>query len=193
MNEGKLENYQAIAISVTVMLAHIILNLPSHLIDSIGSSTILNLVYVFGIILIICYLVTKFFKLFPNCDLLDICEYVGGKTAKNIYSAMVFVYLLTISSLVIRIFAESLLLIYFPNMDLEMIILIFIIISVLMNLLGFKAIARTSVILLPVILFSIIIVFVSSAPSYTPERALPILGNGFFDTFIKGLRQYICF
>ena len=117
MKERKLENYQAVAIIVTVMLSHIILNLPNHLISQTGSATIFNFLYVFGIVMIICWLVTKFFKLFPNSDLIDICEYTGGKVAKNIYTIALLVYLFTVSGFVIRIFAESLVLIYFPNME----------------------------------------------------------------------------
>lgn len=188
MKERILENYQAVAICVIVMLAHIILNLPNHLIDATGSSTILNLIYVFTIALFICFIVTKLFKLFPNSDIVDISEYAGGKIVKIIYTVLLLIYLLTISSFVIRIFAESLTLIYFPNIDLEVIILIFIAITAITNLLGFKAIARASVIILPVILVALVAVFISSAPSFTPERALPILGYGFYDTFVKGLR-----
>lgn len=193
MNERKLENYQAVAISVTVMLAHIILNLPNHLITATGPSTVLSLVYVFGIILFVCWIVTKFFKLFPNSDLIDVCEYAGGKAIRNIYIVMLLIYLITIAAFVIRIFAESLVLIYFPNMDIEIIILIFITITALMNFLGFKSIARTSVIILPIILFALIVVFISSASAFIPERALPILGYGFSDTFLKGLGNIFAF
>ena len=69
MKEKYLENYQAVALIVIVMLSHIILNLPNHLISQSGSASILNFFYVFGIVLIICWIVTKFFKLFPNSDI----------------------------------------------------------------------------------------------------------------------------
>lgn len=193
MNERKLENYQAVAIIVIVMLSHIILNLPNHLINQTGSASILNLLYVFGIVLFICWLVTKFFKLFPNSDLIDICEYAGGKVARNIYTIALIVYLFTVSAFVIRIFAESLVLIYFPNMDVDMVILIFIIITSVMNILGFKSISRAAVIIFPIIIVAFIFVFVSSAPSFMPQRALPILGYGVSDTFFVGLSNIFAF
>ena len=52
MKERKLGTFQAIAIIVTVMISHIILNVPNHLITETGSATILNLIYVFIIFLI---------------------------------------------------------------------------------------------------------------------------------------------
>ena len=193
MNERKLDNYQAIAIIVTVMLSHIILNLPNHLIDTTGSSSILNLFYVFAIVLSIFWIVTKVFKLFPNSDIIDICEYSAGKTLKIIYTLFICAYLLIISASVIRIFAESLSLIYLPNIRLEIIILFFIIISAIMNLLGFKSIARTSVILLPIIIFAMLVVFIYSVSDFTVQRALPFLGYGTFNTFVKGLGNIFAF
>ena len=85
MKERKLGTYQAIAIVVTVMIAHIILNLPNHLITTTGSATILNLVYVFIIALVIFYIISKIFALFPNSDIIDICEYATRKSFKKYF------------------------------------------------------------------------------------------------------------
>lgn len=188
MKEAKLGTIQAVSIVATVMISHIILNLPNHLINETGSATILNLIYVFTISLILFWIASKVFSLFPNSDIIDICEYTAGKTIKNICSSIICVYLLILSAFVIRIFAESLVMIYFPNIDLEIVILIFITITAILNLLGFKAISRTTSILLPIILFAIVVIFVSSAGDFIPERALPILGYGASKTFVTGLR-----
>lgn len=116
-----------------------------------------------------------------------------GKHIKNIFAILICVYLLILSAYVIRIFAESLVIIYFPNIDLEIVILIFIAITVLLNLLGFKAISRTTSMILPVILVAMIIIFVSSASEFVPERALPILGYGANETFISGINNIFAF
>ncbi len=107
MKEKKLGTYQAIAIIVTVMISHIILNLPNHLISETGSSTILNLIYVFIVFLLVFLIVLKILKLFPNSDIIDICEYTAGKSVKNVFASIVCIYLLVISAFVIRIFAEA--------------------------------------------------------------------------------------
>lgn len=193
MKERKLGTLQAVSIVVTVMISHIILNLPNHLIAETGSATILNLIYVFIISLIIFALSYKVLKLFSNSDIVDLCEYAAGKTIKNIFATLVCVYLLVICAFVIRIFSESLVLIYFPNIDLEVVIIIFIAITVLLNLFGFKAISRTTAIILPIILVAMVIIFVASCSNFMPERALPILGYGASSTFLSGLRKHICF
>lgn len=188
MKERKLGTFQAIAIIVSVMISHIILNLPNHLIYETGSSTILNIIYVFIISLIIFYIALKILYLFPNSDIIDICEYAAGKTAKNILGTGICIYLLIISAFVIRIFSESLVLIYFPNIDLEIVMLIFIAITTIMNLFGFKTIARVTLIVIPIILLAMVIIFISSASGFVPQKALPILGYGAKETFVTGLR-----
>ena len=193
MKERKISTYQAIAIVVIVMISHIILNMPNHLISQTGPATILNIFYVFGIALIVFALAAKIFDVFPNSDIIDICEYTAGKTFKNIYSVLICIYLIIIDAFVIRIFSESLALIYFPNVDLEIIILIFIAITTILNIFGFKAISRVTLIILPIILGSMFVIFISSSGDFVPERALPLLGYGASSTFISGLRKYLCF
>lgn len=127
---------------------------------------------------------------FLGKDFIDICEYAGGKFLKNIFGIIVCVYFVTICGFIIRIFSESLVLIYFPNIDVKAVILIFITIMVAMNLFGFKSISRVSLITLPIILISMVLIFVSSASCFVPQRALPLLGYGAYDTFISGLRKH---
>jgi len=188
MKERKLGTFQAISVVVSAMIAHIILNLPNHLIAETGSATILNIIYVFIISLIIFYIASKAFYLFPNSDIMDICEYTAGKTAKNLLGSAICIYLLIISAFVIRIFSESLVLIYFPNIDLEIVILIFIAITTIMNLFGFKTIARVSLLIIPIILFAMVVIFISCSSGFMPEKVFPILGYGVKETFVTGLR-----
>lgn len=117
----------------------------------------------------------------------------GGKLLKNIFGIAICIYFLTISGFVIRTFAESLVLIYFPNMDIEIVILIFVTITIILNTFGFKTISRIALITLPIILVSMVVIFISSASSFTPERALPILGYGVNETFLSGLSNIFAF
>ncbi len=188
MTKSKLGMYQAIAMVVTVLISHIILNLPNHLLTQTGSATILNLIYLFIITFIIFYAITKVFELFPNKDIIDICEYTAGKPVKNIFAISVILYLLIISAFVIRIFAGSLVLIYFPNIDIGIVILIFVAITAILNIFGIKVISRATLIILPIILLTMVIIFISSGSDFVFQRAFPILGYGAYETFISGLR-----
>ncbi len=66
MKESKMGTLQTASIIITVMIAHIILNMPNHLISSTGSSTILNLLFVLVISLGFFYIAFKIIKNFPR-------------------------------------------------------------------------------------------------------------------------------
>ena len=106
---------------------------------------------------------------------------------KRVFGIACCIYFLTISAFIIRIFAESLVLIYFPDIHIEFVILVFIAITAITNLFGFKSISRVTLITLPIILISMVIIFISSASNFVPQRALPLLGYGAYDTFVSGL------
>lgn len=64
--EARMGILQAASVIITVMISHIILNMPNHLISSTGPSTILNLCYIFVIAMLVFYLASKVFDLFPR-------------------------------------------------------------------------------------------------------------------------------
>ncbi|MCI8396730.1 MAG: hypothetical protein HFJ52_03470 [Clostridia bacterium] len=70
MNESKKETrmgiLQAASVIITVMISHIILNMPNHMISSTGPATILNVCYIFVISLLVFYFSSKVFDIFPR-------------------------------------------------------------------------------------------------------------------------------
>ena len=86
MNISKIQNMEAIAMLTIVMANKIILNLPKTIIASTGSSAWINAIYIIAIAFIFVFLVTKLLKKFPDKDILDISEYLGGKKLKIVIS-----------------------------------------------------------------------------------------------------------
>lgn len=193
MEMHKLRTVEAITLLLSVMISHIILNLSTHLLTLTGTSTILNIIYISILTFIMFFIVEKIFKVFPNSDIIDICEFLGGKPLKIIYSIGFVIYSSIISSLMIRIFSESLSLIYFSNVNIELIILTFVIACTILTLLGFKVITRITLIFVPFILISMVIIFFTSASDFVIERALPIFGYGIENTFLTGTSNLFAF
>ena len=193
MDVNKLRSYEAVAIIVSVMISHIILNLPNHILTTTGASTILNILYVTAITCVFFFIVSKIFKAFPNSDIIDICEFLGGKFLKTVYSIVFILYVSTITAFIIRIISQSLSLIYLSNVKIEIIILIFISTSAILNLLGFKTITRVTLIFIPFILISMVVIFFTSVGDYVVERAFPILGYGLKETFLYGSTNLFAF
>ncbi|MBR1802877.1 MAG: hypothetical protein IJ777_02760 [Clostridia bacterium] len=93
MTERKIGNVEAIAFVLTVMINHILLNLPKEIIRSTSSGAVLNTVFISFIILGITFLIGKLFQNFPQLDIFDIAKFLGGKWLKILLRYFLFTVL----------------------------------------------------------------------------------------------------
>lgn len=193
MNTDKIGTLEAISLVIIVIISHIILNLPNEILSSTLSAAPLNIIYITGIVLLLFLFATKLLKPFQNKDILDVAEYVGGSTFKKIVSVIYSLHLIFISGILISSFADTIKAIYLQNMPSELICLLFILIAVLANLFGFKSVSRTNALLMPFILITILIIFISLFTAFVPQRIFPILGYGANETFILGASNIFAF
>lgn len=193
MSKPKIGTLEAIMIILTVVVTHTILTLPSDILTSMKSASILNLIYVSIIAIIIAYLIFRLFKKFPGLDIIDISEFVGGKVLKNIIGIIFIAYFLITSSMLLRNFCESIKIIYYPMTNIFFILAFFVVAVCLANRLEFSATLKTNMIILPIVLISIIFLFFANMNLFTPERIFPILGDGLYNTFVLGLGNLYSF
>lgn len=193
MSNTKISNIEAISFIMIIMINHIIMNLPKGLLNNTGSATILNIIFISLIAFLIVYFVCKVFKYFPNQDIIDISEFLGGKLLKNIIAALFIIYAILSACIFLRSFSSSLQLLYFPSTPTVFIIIFFIIGIVLCNRFGFSGIIRANLIFMPLTLFSIVFIFFANIGNFTFERIFPIFGNGFITTFVSGLSNLYAF
>ena len=59
--------------------------------------------------------------------------------------------------------------------------------------LGPSSVYKTNLIIIPLTLVSIVALFVFNLENFVPQRMFPILGNGFFSTFVLGLTNLSAF
>ena len=193
MNSYKLRVLEAIFLVLTICLANVLLQVPSLLVSNTGSSTLLNISYITIIALLFFFIIYLFISKFPGLDIIDISEYLGGKFFKILVCIIYLSFLVISSSIMIRLFAESISLIYFSHLNIDIIVLVFVIASGILNYLGLKSICRLNMFTVPIMLFSMIFLFFSSINNYTYERVFPILGYGVQSTFVNGLSNIFSF
>lgn len=193
MNSYKIKWLEGIAIVMTILLSHILLSIPTELVSTTGSSTLLNIIFVTIITLIFFWIIYKLFSLFPGCNIIDISGFLGGKIFKFIYGIFYISYILVLSSVMIRLFGEGLSLISFSHIDIDLIMLLFVVAVGILNHFGLKAISRLNLIIIPLTIFSIIFIFFGSFGEYTFQRIFPILGYGVKETFIDGISNIYSF
>ncbi len=193
MSKSKIGTVEAVMLILTIVISSTILSLPKEILSLNRSASILNLLYVSIIAITISVLIYKLFKKFPGSDIIDISEFLGGKVLKNIVGIIFIAYFIITSSILLRSFCESLKIIYFPTTNVLFIILMFIITICIANRLDFNATLKANLIIIPIVLVSIIFIFFTNMNKFIPQKIFPILGTGFFNTFVLGLTNLASF
>lgn len=130
-------------------------------------------------------------------DILDISSFLGGKKYgnlfKNIIGSLFIIYFIFSSAISIRNFCECLKIIYYPQVDIIFIISSFIFSILLINKLSFNATIKTSLLIIPCALITILFLFLGNISNFTIERVFPILGDGIVNTFVTGIGNIYAF
>lgn len=193
MNYTKLENFEAICLIVVLFVNHLVLNLPQMVLNSSGSASILNTIYILILALIFTILVIKLLKKFAGFDIVDISEYLGGKPLKILIGILCILYLIFETVFLLRMFSKNLLLVYFPNYPIPFILFLFLFIGVVANIIGKKSIIKTNTIVVPLALFSILFTFIFVADLLKIERSMPIFYNSASQIFLSGASNVFSF
>lgn len=187
MSKSKIGTVEAIALILSVLAPFTVISLSRTFINEIKSSILLNIIYVTIIALFIAILIYSLFKKFPGLDIIDISTYLGGHILKNIIGFIFIAYFITTSSMLLRNFCEGLKVVYYPFTDIIYIILFFVIAVGIANNLGFNSTIKTTALIFPFILISIILLFVGNLNNFSFQKIFPILGDGFKNTFVLGI------
>lgn len=189
MTNSKISTSEAIMLVLTIFVAHTLASMPRSLLLRTKSSTIINIIYIGIIVLLITFLIYKLMKNFSSSDLLDISDYLGGKTLKTIVGSLFTFYFIFNSSILIRNFCEGLKIIYYPLTNLIFILLTFIIAVFITSKLEFSTTAKVNLLIIPIVLISILCLFFGNIKNFSIENMYPILGEGAFETFVIGLEN----
>lgn len=98
-----------------------------------------------------------------------------------------------VSSYILRYFSNVLELVYFDSTPTSFLLLFFLIGAIFGAQKGIKSVAHINLALFPIILLSLIIILFSTLKDIVPQRIFPILGFGFYKTFISGFSTIFTF
>lgn len=181
---GKLEST---SILIMVMINKLILNIPYYVVNLTGSGSIVNIFYVGIIDFIGLLIILKLFQKFDNNDIIDISEFLGGKIFKSIIAIISILFFLLVSFITLIDFSNVLHKIYFSQFPIIYILGFFIIGISIANLVGLKSISRITSFIIPLAIFSIIIIFIYIFKDFQLTAFTPILGSSYKSTFVVGL------
>ena len=193
MRNEKLGSLEAICLMLIIIVNAIVLNIPNLIILSVGTSAIINVIYIGLIAIIITLLLSKLFSNFPGKDILDVSQFLGGKFLKNIIAIPFILLFLLLSIIAVYYLSRSIKIIYFNNSPFSYIVLFFIVPAVFINKIGFKAISGINIIIIPIVFVSLFFLFITSYENFSFDKIFPILGNGFKETFLIGSSNIFSF
>lgn len=191
--KNKLTTREAISIICIISLCQLIINTPKIIINSCGSGTIINILYISLIALITCIIFSKLIKNFPSDDIIDISEKVGGNFFKFIIALLFIAFFILLILIAIADFSYLLKCIYFQNAPLTFILIFFILATLFANLSGLNAIKKACTIIIPILIYTFIIIFIKSIPNIALDDFTPILGYSYNSTFKNGLSNIFFF
>lgn len=157
--DNKIGKMEAIYFLLILIINQIILNIPKTIIQETSTGSILNIIEIGIIALIIAMIICKCFKNFQNSDIIDVSEYLGGKFLKTIIGLGYILFFSLVICTIILKFISIIKVIYFPKAPHIYVFLFFFIAIAVANFLGKRSILKTNALIVPVILFSLIIIF----------------------------------
>lgn len=169
---GKFEIY---ALFITVISNNIILNIPTIILKFTSTGSWLNIIYLTLICLFFILLVCKFLKPFINSDILDVSEFLGGKVLKYIVAFLYIVLFTAFCAFCLRYFANSLKMIYFDNLSIILLMLLFLIPATVAATIGLKTICGANIVFLPFSILSLIIFSLAASNNFSWEFLFPAL------------------
>lgn len=89
----------------------------------------------------------------------------------------------------LRNLSEGLVVVYYPLTNHVFLVLAFILAIALVNRLGLNSTINVTSIIFPLVFISAILLFLGNLENFSFQRIYPILGNGFNDTFVLGLKN----
>ncbi len=193
MESHKIGFGEALCIILIVILSHLILILPKAILESQGSSSIINVFYITILAFILIFILNKLYKNFKGKDIIDISEFTFGKTFKIILGIVFIFYFLFVASLLVRNTSESLKTMYFQNTPIPYLVFFLLLGAGIINKLGTKTVIKCNLIIVPSIVVILIALFIVSANNFVPERIFPIFGYGAKNIFINGTANIYAF
>ena len=191
--ERKLGNFEVISSLIMLSIADIVLTSSGILIKEVNSASLLTtfLISILGIF--ITFILCKLSKNFIGKDLLNISEYLGGKVLKTIVGFGFVIYFILILALFLRQTSDAMQLIYYPLTHIIFIIALLSIATGIIASFGNNSIFKATSLIVPFLYTAIFLIFIGNTKNFNINNMFPIFGNGFNQSFIKGLTNIFTF
>jgi spore germination protein (amino acid permease) len=185
--------WESIALIILTICYQIYLNMPRLVVETAGTAGWLLVLYVSILGFAIYWLILRLYKRHKGLDLIDIGEYVAGAPGRIITGTIILVYLIFITSVVLREFSENVKIISLQVSPISFVSLFFLGGMIIGTYLGLEAIVRFNAIMVPIIFVSYLLILIGVSKYFNITKLAPILGFGSYELFVKGISKISLF
>ena len=193
MENPKIGNLEAIAFFVIISINGILLSSSQFIVQQCSSSSLINALFVTITMIAIIFIFCLLLKNFVGNSLLDVSEYLGGRILKFIVGIVFIIYFICRVSFFLRKMSECLQILYYPMTNMIFIASLFCIAAGIIVSFKNNSIFKSAILLLPILLATIVLVFIGNSKNFHFENIYPILGNGTNATFLSGFTNVFAF
>lgn len=152
-----------------------------------GTATFFNSICVAIYAFIILFIIFKMYKKFAHKDLIDICEFIGGKYLKIIVGVIISIFLVVICALASSELIENIKIVLFNDAPRVYIASLFAITVFIGSISGLKSILKVTTLIAPAIILSVVLMFFTLYKNIDFTNFYPLFGNGIGTFLIHGL------
>ena len=189
MKNEKIKTTEAIAFLTVLSITNIILSTSQYLLNDCNSASLLNSIYITMISMIITMIFCILAKPFIKKNLLVISQFLGGKALKVIVGLSFSFFFIFRAAILLKKLCICLQTIYYPMTNIIFIVTIFCIATALILKLQNNSLLKSTLIVVPLLFLSIILIFIGNLQNFNFENIYPIFGNGLKATFLTGLNN----
>jgi spore germination protein KB len=177
MKDSKLGYRETLTLLIIIISCKIFLSFPRNM-AVMGDSAAWLIILLSGGFSMAAFLIIRLLlRKYPDDNIFNIARKTVGKYLGLGLNLLIFLYFLTISSLLIREFAESFILAILPRTPISVIAICFLLLSIYGVLLGVETLSRLAWFFGPYLLIGLIIILAFSKPADI-QLLLPLLGPG---------------
>ena len=180
---------EMIGLLINTISLQIFLNYPRTMAEHSGTAGWILSIYTGIIVFIIFAIIAKLYSQFEGKDILDVSEYLAGNTGRIFMGVAVMLHTSFAISIILREFSENMKTISLTSSPISYVTFFFIVCIMAASYFGIESLARTNLIIQPVITIAFIIIMIGALPYADINNLFPIWGNGIENIFIKGIKN----
>ena len=181
--------WESVCLMLIAICTKIFMNMPRIAAEEAGTAGWILTFYVSLISVGLLAIIFLFHRNFEGKDVIDIAQGAFGNIGRVVTGIVLVLYLVVITSVVLRGFSENIKIISLNLSPLSFVMIFFAVCMAIGAYMGIEAVVRVAAITVPVIIAGYILIVVGVLQYAEVSKITPWLGSGPQKIFVEGLRK----